>query len=131
ENKIIGCCWQYWHFAGGGAAVGASRLLGGIRLETAREAARNSHPMGIGESPLLDSHRREKRGRHCHQLDDRGWQPQRPAQARLRQKVPAARNRDRRGGLSGQGPWEYCGRQEHYVSRWEASVPGRVGKRTD
>ena len=41
--------------------------------------------MGIGESPLLDSHRREKRGRHCHQLDDRGWQPQRPAQARLQQ----------------------------------------------
>jgi len=49
----------------------------------------------------------------------------------LKQKFPATRNRDCRGGLPGQGPWESCGRQEHYVSGWEASVPGRVGKRTD
>jgi len=37
----------------------------------------------------------------------------------------------RRGGLPGQGPWESCGRQEHYVSGWEASVAGPVGKRPD
>ncbi|MEI9812917.1 MAG: DUF6152 family protein [Acidobacteriota bacterium] len=41
----------------------------------------------------------KKRGRHCHQLDDRGWQPQCPAQARSHQNVPAARNRTRCGRL--------------------------------
>ena len=49
-------------------AVGASRILGGIRRQQADQAAGHAREMGDDQSPLMVPHRRERSGRQSRQL---------------------------------------------------------------
>src|SRR5437867_6280825 len=57
----------------------------------------------MGQSPLLDPHRRQEAGRDSGKVDDRRRYPKHTAPTRPEKAGPAAWNGDQGRGLSGQG----------------------------
>src|SRR5437899_8438150 len=83
----------------------------------------------MGESPLLDPHRREEAGRDGGKVDDRRRYSEHTAPTRPEKAGPAAWNGDQGRGLSGQGRRTPGKRPEFDAPQRARPVPRVVGHR--